>query len=288
MTWDSKVVSKTKRWYKYIVLHHTATEKCMTADEMKLSMQRTYVDNRWFNTIPTHYIIWCNWDFVKVNELDQIVWATLNEEANINWIHIEIVGDFNKWQPNENQYKMVNQLIEWILEKYPDMEIKWHGDFQAKNCPGVNFNWNKIKWNITSKYYEPKEEVKWINISNKDKKWEITFSLSRYYTVVENQKRYYNWRTYEQDFKMNCAWNCNITANWHILTDDDMYKSVACPKEYPLWTKIYLEWIGEVICNDRWWAINWNRIDMWCGIWDKALDNWNNCPTWQRKWYIIE
>lgn len=281
MTWDSKVVSKTKRWYKYIVLHHTATEKCMTADEMKLSMQRTYVDNRWFNTIPTHYIIWCNWDFVKVNELDQIVWATLNEEANINWIHIEIVWDFNKWQPNEEQYKMVNQLIKWILEKYPDMEIKWHGDFQAKNCPGINFDWSKIYGNINSKYYS------WEN-----KKEEITFSLSRYYSVLPNQKRYYNWRTYEEDFKVNCAGDCTVPSDWWKLTNDDAWKSVACPKEYPLWTRFYLEWIGEVKCRDRWWAIvkQWEtvRLDMFCWLWDYALDNWSKCPTWIRKWYIIQ
>lgn len=265
MTGSSEIVSKS-RGYKYIVLHHTATEKCMTADEMKLSMQRTYVDNRWFNTIPTHYIIWCNWDFVKVNELDQIVWATLNEEANINWIHIEIVWDFNKWQPNEKQYKMLNQLIEWILEKHPDLEIKWHWDFQNKNCPGVNFDWSRIK---TGEQF-------------------IEFSLSRYYSVQKNQKRYYLNRTYEEDFSINCQWDCLYTANWHKLTDDDMYKSVACPKEYALWTKIYLEWIWEVVCNDRWWAINWNRIDMRCWIWDKALDNWIKCPTGTRKWYIIQ
>lgn len=280
MTGSSEIVSKSKG-YKYIVIHHTATERCMTAEEMKMSMFYTYVQNRWFEYIPTHYIIWCNWDFVKVNELNTIVWATLNEEANINGIHIEIVWDFNKWQPNEKQYKMLNQLIEWILEKYPDMEIKWHGDFQAKNCPGINFDWSKIYGNINSKYYS------WEN-----KKEEITFSLSRYYSVQPNQSRYYNWRTYEEDFKINCQWDCLYTANWHKLTDDDMYKSVACPKEYPLGTKFYLEWIWEVVCNDRGWAITkqWEvvRLDMRCWLGITALDNWNKCPTWIRKWHIIQ
>ena len=126
----------------------------MTAEWMELSMKRTYVDNRWFEYIPTHYIIGCNGDFVKVNELDTIVWATLNEEANVNWIHIEIVWDFNQNEPNQSQYDMLNQLIERILEKHPDLEVKGHWDFQAKNCPGQNFDWSKVKWNITSKYYE--------------------------------------------------------------------------------------------------------------------------------------
>lgn len=272
LTGDSKVVSKTK-WYKYIVIHHTATTKCMTADEMKMSMFYTYVQNRGFTYIPTHYIIGCNGDFVKVNEMDTIVGATLNEEANVNGIHIEIVGDFNQAEPNESQYKMLNQLIERILEKHPDMQIKWHGDFQNKNCPWANFDWNKVNGNVTSKYYEPPEYIE--------------FSLSRYYSVQPNQRRYYNGRTYEEDFKVNCQWDCLYTANGHHLTDNDMYKSVACPSEYPLWTKIYLEGIGEVTCNDRGWAIVGNRIDMFCGIGDKALDNWSKCPTGIRKWYVL-
>ena len=250
-----------------------------------MSMFYTRVQNRWFELIPTHYIVWCNGDFVKVNELENIVWATLNPEANINGIHIEIVWDFNIWEPNEEQYKMVNQLIYRIKEKYPDIEVKWHKDFQAKNCPWKNFDWSKINWqnqNQVSNFQE-KESQK-----NQEK---ITFKLSRYYTVVPNQKRYYQGRTYEEDFKINCAWDCNVTANWHVLTNDDRAKSVACPKEYELWTKFYLEWIWEVVCNDRWWAIVklWDtiRLDMWCWIWDNALDNRSSCPTWERVGYII-
>lgn len=159
---------------------------------------------------------------------------------------------------------MVNQLIGWILEKHPDLEIKGHGDFQAKNCPGVNFDWDKIS-----------------------KGNRIKFSLSRYYTVTPNQKRYYNGRSYEEDFKINCAGDCNITANGHVLTDADRGKSVACPKEYPLGTKIYLEGIGVVTCNDRGGVINGNRLDMRCGIGDKALDNWSSCPTGERYGHIL-
>lgn len=239
----------------------------MSAEEMKMSMFYTYVQNRNFTYIPTHYIVWCSWDRIKVNELDTIVWATLNPEANRNGIHIEIVWDFNIDKPNESQYATVNQLIQWILEKHPDMEIKWHGDFQNKNCPGKNFDWDKI---------------------NKKRTETITFKLSRYYSVVPNQSRYYNGRTYEEDFKVNCAGDCLVTADWHQLTDADMYKSVACPKDYPLGTKIYLEWVWVVVCHDRWWAINWNRIDMRCWIWTTALDNWNKCPTGERQWYVLD
>lgn len=241
----------------------------MSAEEMKMSMFYTRVQNRWAKYIPTHYIIWCSWDFVKVNDLDKVVGATLNEDANLNWIHIEIVWDFNIWKPNDAQYEMLNQLIVWIKEKYPDIEIKGHKDFQAKNCPGVNFDWSRVKD---------------VDV--------VEFSLSRYYSVLPDQRRYYDGRTYEEDFKINCQGDCLTTANWHQLTDWDKYRSVACPKEYELGTKIYLDGIGEVVCNDRgsaikknWWVV---RLDVRCWIWDNALDNWKNCPTGVRKWYIVK
>lgn len=239
----------------------------MSAEEMKMSMFYTWVQNRRFEFIPTHYIVGCSWDFVKVNDMERVVGATLNSDANWNGVHIEIVGDFNKGVPSDAQYEMVNQLIQWILEKHPDMEIKGHKDFQAKNCPWVNFDWSRIKT-----YKEPEY---------------IEFSLSRYYSVLPDQKRYYSDRSYEEDFKINCAGDCLVTANWHQLTDKDKYKSVACPKEYPLGTKIWLDGVGEVVCNDRWGAINWNRIDMRCWIGDDALDNRKKCPTGVRKWYIV-
>ena len=280
MTWGIDEVSKTnERWYKYIVLHHTATTKCMSAEDMKMSMFYHWVQNRWFEFIPTHYIVWCNGDYVKVNDMDLVVGATLNQDANLNGIHIEIVGDFNIDKPNDKQYDMVNQLIQWILEKHPWMEIKGHKDFQPKNCPWVNFDWSRIQTGIVEK----KVEVKKV-----EKKDNNVFKLSRYYSVQPNQKRYYNGRSYDADFKINCKGDCLVTANGHQLTNDDKYKSVACPKEYPLGTKIYLEWIWEVVCNDRWGAINWNRIDMRCWIWDDALDTRQNCPTGVRKGYVVK
>jgi len=259
----TEVVTK-ERWYKYIVIHHTATEKIMSAETMKLSMERTWVNNRWWTHIPTHYIVWSSGDFIKVNDMNLVVWATRSDDANWNWIHIEVVWDFNKSTPSDAQYNMVRQLISWIEEKHPDLEIKWHKDFQNHTCPWKNFDMGRLTW-----------------------KQEITFKLSRYYSVIVWQTRYYNNKTYEDDFKMNCHWDCLSTANGTKLTDKLKYKSVACPPEYPLWTKIQLEWIWIVTCNDRGGAIQGNRIDMWCWIWDDALDNWNKCPTGERMWFVI-
>ncbi len=268
-------VVQNHRGYKYIVIHHTATEKHMTAEEMELSMRRTWIENRWSSHVPAHYIVWSDGWFKKVNDLDKVVWATQNADANLNGIHIEIVWDFNKTEPTEEQYSMVWQLIEWIKEKYPDMEVKFHRDFQPHSCPWRNFDIDKVV-----KKKQNKLEVKeWWYLGQ--------FSLSRYYSVMEWQSRYYNGKTYEEDFKMNCHWDCLRTANWTQLTDELMYKTVACPPEIWLWTELYVEWVGIVKCNDRWSAIKNKRLDMWCGIGDDALNNWSKCPTGKRNVYLV-
>jgi len=97
-------------------------------------MTRTYVKNTG-DIVPTHYIIGREGDFVKANSLDKIVGATLDADANANGIHIELVGDFNSYEPNEKQYDMLKTLIGWIKQKYPKIEVKYHQDFQKKNCP---------------------------------------------------------------------------------------------------------------------------------------------------------
>lgn len=243
---------------------------------MKLSMFRTWVNNKWNKYIPTHIIVWCSWDVSYINPYNIIVWATLNPDANLNWIHIEVVWDFNLSgsYPQQTQYDSVKKLIVEITKQYPWIIVKKHWDFQPKNCPWVNFDMNKLK------------ENKIVN------NW--TFWLSRYYSPIKWQKRYYNNKTYEQDTTMNCGSNainnngCLYPASGRELQNDMRWKVVACPPQYPLWTKIQLEWIWIVECIDRWWAIQWNRIDMWCWIWDNALDNWDSCPTWKRNWYLLD
>lgn len=124
-------------------MHHTAT-KCLSADTIKLSMQRSWIENKGFSHIPTHYIVWCSGDLLQVNDDKIIVWATLNADANYNWIHIEIAWDFNTWNPTDQEYKTVKDLINKLSDQYPWIKVKKHSDFQAKNCPGKNFDTKKL------------------------------------------------------------------------------------------------------------------------------------------------
>lgn len=99
------------------------------------------------------------------------------------------------------------------------------------------------------------------------------FQLSRYYTVVPDQRRYYMNNTFEDDFNMNCSWDCFVTASGHRLTEKDEFKIVACPRSFSIWSELYIDTIWNVRCEDRWWSIKWKRLDLWTWIWDKGLTN---------------
>ena len=247
---------------------------------------------RYWEPVPTNYIVDASWTVLNPVPITEPAgwfstkngWLTLDDAIKLNWqsIHIEVVGT---WTDTENQAQLpkaqedaLRNLVAELQAKYPASTVTAHSliDRNKWSC------WQALVRTLAEEQKaEPKAETKWINIS-----------LSRYYSVMPNQKRYYNWRSYEEDFKMNCSGNPLVTSNWHQLTDADKYKSVACPKEYPLWTRIYIEWVWEVTCNDRGSAIktkNWEvRIDMRCWIADDALDNWSKCPTWKRRWYVIK
>jgi hypothetical protein len=217
-----------------------------------------------------HYIITKTWVVLKARMLDTPVGSTMNREANRLWVQIALIGNFNNFPPTKEQIIALKQLVKDIRAKKWELVIKLHRDVGITACPGKLFEIEKYDlWQYKSKGNE------------------TIFSLSRYYSPMPNQKRYYNNKTYQEDLTMNTSWDPLITANWHKLVDWDRWKSVACDKKY-LWKKLFLEDVWIVTCNDVWWAIKWNRIDMRCGMWDGALDNWNTCPTGQRLWHRIE
>lgn len=136
--------------------------------------------------------------------------------------------------------------------------------------------------NNTISYAEP---TKYNNEKTRATAQEIKYSVSRYYSPVPNQRRYYNNKSYESDVTMNC-WKSAINNNWCLYTangtklDNNMILSVAsCPREY-LWKTLDIWW-HTLRCIDTWWAIvkKWNivRVDLWCWIGDYALDNRDKC-----------
>jgi len=107
--------------------------------------------------------------------------------------------------------------------------------------------------------------------------YEGMYNLSRYYAPIEWQENYFA-ENYEQEYKMNCSGDCFVTANWYRLWKDDVEKIAACPPNYPFWTELRIEdWI-TIECQDRWWAIQWKRLDIRAGI----GQSWRNNIAYQR------
>lgn len=150
----------------------------------------------------------------------------------------------------------------------------------------------------------PQAEIKREEKSEQDDKLQgeeierLNFRFTRYYSPVRWQKFRYTSETY--DFNMNCQGNCLRTADWHELKQEEAWKVVACPKDFPSWTRIYIENYWEVTCHDRGAWINKDKdwvyhLDLWCGIWEQGVLNIKDqkqktyCYNpWPRKWYVIK
>ena len=119
---------------------------------------------------------------------------------------------------------------------------------------------------------------------NKNKK--TKFRITAYYSPLPNQTHYIKW-SYEAEVLMNgkgIRW-----ASWKKVFSG----MLAAPSKYPFWTKIYLKWLWVAEVADRWWAIvkagqrkfKYDRIDIWCGYWEKGLQRamfwWNRVIEWK-------
>lgn len=251
---------------------------------------------RYWEPVPTNYIVDASWTVLNPVPITEPAgwfstknwWLTLDDAIKLNWqsIHIEVVGT---WTDTENpaqlpkaQEDALRNLVAELQAKYPASTVTAHSliDRNKWSC------WQAIVRTLAE---EPKVE----QTTQPKSKW-INISLSRYYSVMPNQTSYYWGRTYEEDFKINCQWDCLTTADWHQLQSSEAGLVVACPKEYKLWTKFYVEWLWTVTCHDRWWKIvtQWQsiRLDVrsWIGM--EWLNNilHNKIRTWKTRWYVIE
>ena len=67
------------------------------------------------------------------------------------------------------------------------------------------------------------------------------YNISRYYTPIPNQTRYFLKRTYEEDLKMNTSGDPYVTADGYRLSAKDTHKVIACPPPMDMGTKLFIE-----------------------------------------------
>lgn len=281
---------------KRIVVHHTATDPKTNTDILFEAINKNHAQrrHRWWvqktwQQMMYHRLIWTRWRVYWNKDFNEIGrWSRNN---NVWTIHIALQWNFNEQKPTDRQYTVLSSIIWTLRLRYWDIPVYWHWqlEWEATACPGRLFDYDRIQNKILSIQSDEKKVEK----TQQDRiiQWNtVEFSLSRYYSVMKDQRRYYQNKTYDQDFKMNCSGDCLITASWKRLSDADKNNVVACPSHIPLWSKIQLDlraWPHVVTCVDRGSAIVWNRLDMYCGVWDYALDNRETCITGFIKWRLL-
>ena len=288
-----------------IVLHHTATNPLQHPQVLFNAIQSAH-SKRWirwgitktWQQMMYHRLVWSDWTIRWDKDFNEIWWWTT--ENNVWVIHIALQWNFNNVAPTDKQYESLKMVIDTLQQRYWDLQIIWHWQLEneATACPWKLFDYDRIK------PIEPESLViELLKIANRitkveqptDKSFNILFDLTRYYSPERWQTKYFRW-SYEADVTMNCGasaidnnW-CLYPASWIKYTMANKNKSVACPSKYPKWTKIWL-WIRweqhTVTCEDRWSAIVNNRLDMYCGIGQFAIDNWNTCITWPIYWKVL-
>lgn len=250
-----------------------------------------YVGRIWTDKYLWDYITLNFWDwytlvyghtenYYNLKEWDRItMWmaigkANISGKTTAKHFHIELWKwgrniTFDLLNENESSYKLRKQRG-WLTEE----EIKIEEDIVKTAEDKIK---NTLEWFV------------WV------------FNLTRYYSPVKWQSKYYMWVSREREIRMQCwcrkDWTCHeedcvYPADWKPLTENDIWVAYACPKVIPLWTKIKLEfdwWTVDWVCRDRWWAIKWMRLDSRCWYWEKWLDNiYNNvnCYTGKAKVFI--
>lgn len=106
----------------------------------------------------------------------------------------------------------------------------------------------------------------WNFLEVKAENQETYFIVTAYYSPLPNQDFYLKW-DYEKEIYLNGQWIKWASGKWVFPW------MLAAPKKYSFGTKIYLEWIGIWVVEDRGWAIveawkrgyEYDRIDVWMG-----------------------
>lgn len=118
--------------------------------------------------------------------------------------------------------------------------------------------------------------------------WETFFVVTAYYSPVPGQIKYTT-GSFAGDVRLNGEWHTTASG------DGVFPWLLAGPSNYPFGTKIYFEWYGIGVIEDRGGAIvkswerghSYDRIDIWMGYWDEWLARALNWGTRTVKWKIV-
>lgn len=208
--------------------------------------------------------------------------------------------DVDSWP---EKIKQVQEVFKWIWLYNWEIDWKFSSiketiiNYQIENqiIPHRNHNeagyfWAKTIKSLKNNYWKSFEDLqeKFLKIEAPVTNEDTYFIVTAYYSPLPWQK-VYSTGSYEAELRLNGWWN---TASWKKLS----VWTIAAPRNYPFWTKIFLEWFWVWVVEDRWGAIvnswdrwhRYDRLDVWMWFWDEARKKTK--AWWIRtiKWKILD
>lgn len=120
-----------RRTTDMIVVHHTASARDITVEqihEMHLL--------RGFTGIGYHIIITPDGAAHEGRPIDCT--GAHCYEYNSRSVGVNLVGNFEQYDPTDAQIATLREALRWLREKYGDIEVGGHFEYNATACPGAH------------------------------------------------------------------------------------------------------------------------------------------------------
>ncbi len=147
--------TESREW-KYILLHHSATEAGSVAAIDAVHRQRRDASGNPWQGIGYHFVIG-NGHGMEDGAIEatfrwdgQLAGAHAGDaEYNSHGIGICLIGNFEESPPTEAQLEAMYTLIEWLKTEYalPSDGLVRHLDVRSTACPGRHFPWEEVSRN---------------------------------------------------------------------------------------------------------------------------------------------
>lgn len=149
----------TPRDWKYIVLHHTASDSGSVESIHHIHLKNKDRSGRHWLGIGYHFVIG-NGQGMDDGEVEptfrwkqQMAGAHAGvNEYNQRGVGIVLVGNFEKSTPTPRQLKSVKELVKTLAREYAiDAEhVIGHGDVKATECPGQFFPLSNVRASVAA------------------------------------------------------------------------------------------------------------------------------------------
>ncbi len=149
-TYDWKWIPERRRGTDTIILHHSAGHG--SAEDV----HRMHRAQGWPG-IGYHFYVRQDGSVYRGRPEDQI--GTHTSHYNAWTIGICFEGNFEQERMGQAQYDAGVELLRCLLDKYGQLEIKGHRDYNATACPGRNFPVDEMKEEASVQRYNTMDEI---------------------------------------------------------------------------------------------------------------------------------